>query len=93
MTEILKLPLELRRDGAKYKLVKRGLKTLMYARIAFGMIVSYEVFKIKIRKAGNINGHPFSAREKFPHHEAFGDWAKCLKTLKRAEEVFFEYEK
>jgi hypothetical protein len=91
--EIVRLPETMHRRGAVYCNVRRGEKTLMYTRVSRGLINSYEVFKIKIRKPTTIKGIALSASETFPHDEAFGKWAKCLTSIERANQVFDEYEK
>jgi len=88
----VRLPLEIRRRGATYVLVKRGVKTLIYARTVPGQDPTYEVFEIRIRKASTIKGKPIPTSEIFPHDEAFGVWAWAPWTLERAMEYFNKIE-
>ena len=89
---ISRIPETIFRRGARYNLLKRGVKTLMYERVSNGITISIEVFQIKIRKSVEVKGQYIQASERFPHDEAFGNWAKCLKTLKMANKRFDEYE-
>ncbi len=91
--EIVRLPETIHRRGAVYYNARRGKKSLIYTRVSRGLIISYEVFKIKIRKPTTIKGKAFPALEIYPYDEAFGKWAKCLKSIERANQVFDEYEK
>jgi hypothetical protein len=82
--EIKQLPPTINRRGAKYKLVKRGTKALIYARTVQGKTRSYEVFELKVRDPQIINGKPIPASERFPHDEAFGFWAWSYYSLEGA---------
>lgn len=93
MNKILKLPASLNRKGARYDLVKRGKKTLMYQQVYQGIVISYEVFRILIRKSTIIKGVFVPEKERFPHDEAFGHWATCLISKDKALQIFEEYEK
>lgn len=93
MKKIMRLPTSLNRNRARFQLVKRGKKTLIYTQIYRGLIIAYEVFMIKIRKPTILKGVFVPEKERFPHDEAFGYWAKCLTSLERALQVFEEYEK
>lgn len=86
--EIVRLPHEIKRNGATYVFVKRGLKSLVYARTVPGRDATYEVFKIKIRKPSVVKGVLLPAREIFPNDEAFGDWAWAPWSLERAMKRF-----
>lgn len=88
-----RLPLELKRRGATYVLVKRGLKSLIYARTVPGQDDTYEVFEIRIRKASTIKGKLIQSSEIFPHDEAFGKWGKAPSTLEGAMAYFEKIEK
>lgn len=89
----VRLPLEIKRRGATYVFVKRGLKCLIYARTVPGQdTTTYEVFKIKIRKQSNVSGKIIPAGEVFPNDEAFGIWAKAPLTLERAKGWFELFE-
>lgn len=87
-----RLPLELRRRGATYVLVKRGRKSLIYARTVPGQDTTYEVFEIRIRKPSTIKGKPIPSSEVFPHDEAFGKWAKAPWSLEDAMKYFEKIE-
>lgn len=90
---VKRLPLEIKRRGATYILVKRGLKSLIYARTVPGQDTTYEVFEIRIRKASTIKGKPIPSGEIFPHDEAFGLWAKAPWTLEDAMKYFEKIER
>lgn len=86
--DVVRLPLEIKRNGATYVFVKRGLKSLIYARTVPERDTTYEVFKIKIRKASIVKGVLLPANEIFPHNEAFGVWAWAPWSIERAIKRF-----
>jgi hypothetical protein len=89
----VRLPLEIKRNGATYVFVKRGLKSLVYARTVPNQDPTYEVFKIKIRKASNVKGQLIPPGEIFPHDEAFGYWAWQSYTMQGALKYFDKIER
>lgn len=89
----VRLPLEIKRNGATYVFAKRGLKSLIYARTVPEQDTTYEVFKIKIRKASKVKGHIIPPGEVFPHDEAFGYWAWQSYTEEGALKYFEKIER
>jgi len=55
--------------------------------------VAWEVFKLKTSPPKQIKGRLISARERFPHNEAFGNWAwvytSWTKALQRYNQLEF----
>ena len=93
-TTIQKLPEQLTRVGNQYQLFKRGNQTLVYAEVnSEGKHLAYEVFQIKIQKAGEMFGKWYPARERFPGSEAFGKWAWSYSTMEAAQVKFEELER
>lgn len=82
------LPIKIKKRGAKYILVERGEKSMIYKKIVLGTPDTFEVFKIKTAKEVNYRGIQMPAREIFPHDEAFGNWAWTAFTLERAYHIF-----
>ena len=48
----------------------------------------YEVFKIRIRKAGIYFGKEYPAKEIYPNNEDFGENAFCTSSLQLAEQYY-----
>jgi len=65
-------------------LIKRTKRKAMYLR-SDGY---YEVFKIKIRKAGIFFGKEYPDKEIYPNCEEFGQSAICTSSLKTAEQYY-----
>lgn len=87
--EFRPLPSEYNMANTKYvyKQVKRGEKAVMY-RLHGAEFVSFEVFKIKVRKATEMMGKHIPEREKLPGNEDFGVWAWETNTEDKAEAIF-----
>ncbi len=90
MEEIIKLPEEYRRSGYVHKLIKCGEHAVMYKVVDdLGNILTYEVFKKLISKAGiaRFGGGPpvaVPAKERKPSDESFGRWAWSIPNLGNA---------
>ena len=84
------LPEKIKRKGFTYELEKRGNKALMYRQIddEDGILVAYEVFKIKVDPPKIVFGIPLNEREVFPANEDFGKWAWACRDKDRAERRF-----
>ena len=88
------LPEKIKRKGFTYELEKRGNKALMYRQIddEDGILVAYEVFKIKVDPPKTVFGIPLNEREVFPANEDFGKWAWSCSTKDKAEKRFQDLE-
>ena len=88
------LPEKIKRKGFTYELEKRGTKALMYRQIddEDGILVAYEVFKLKVDPPKVVFGIPLNEREVFPANEDFGKWAWCCRDRERAEKRFQDLE-
>ena len=92
------LPLKIRKNGFTYVQLLRGMKTFLYEqRGPEGRVIGYEVFKEKIRSKRFIKGNRLEASIRFPHNEAFGNWAWSFgvfsskkRVLERAFNKYFE---
>lgn len=76
------LPEQFKKQGYLYTLIKRNEFKALYSQesLISGVLTGYELFYIRLRereKAGKMTGEWY---ERFPHNEAFGDWAKTLLT-------------
>jgi len=88
-----KLPEELRCNGYKYTLYKRGKRACLYAQHVAPAQRRYEVFLIKVRPEEEIFGKHYPIREVFPNNEAFGKIAWVYIKLENALKAFEELEK
>ena len=88
------LPEKIKRKGFTYELEKRGTKALMYRQIddEDGVLVSYEVFKIKVDPPKVVFGISLNEREVFPANEDFGKWAWACTNIERANRKFEDLE-
>jgi len=88
------LPEKIKRKGFIYELEKRGTKALMYRQIddEDNILVSYEVFKLKVDPPKLVFGIQLNEREVFPSNEDFGKWAWTFSTKERADKRFQEIE-
>lgn len=82
------LPEVIKKRGAYYHQIKRGNRSFIYKRSDGIGPDSYEIFKLKKAPPVNYRGMQKSARERFPHDEAFGNWAWSSYTLERAYKIF-----
>ena len=87
-----KLPDELRYNGYKYTLYKRGEKAYIYTQHVGPGIKRYEVFLIRIRPEEKIFGKLYPEREAFPANEDFGKTAWTYIKLENALKAFDEVE-
>jgi hypothetical protein len=87
----LQLPETLSRNGNEYRLYKRGKRVLVYAEGQDNQDLGYEVFKIKIAKACEVNGHYYPNRERFPGNEDFGLWAWSFVGVNRLERAMSRF--
>jgi len=86
ITEYEKLPETIHKHGNDYKLVKRNDKAAMYEQYCNDLLIGYEVFIVKVNPEFKWpNGTVNSAKEAFPHDEAFGTWAWCYMAKERKE--------
>lgn len=87
-----KLSEELRCNGYRYTLYKRGKKSCIYTQHIGPGIKRYEVFLIKTRPEEEIFGKIYPEREVFPSNEDFGyaAWTHC--EPERALKAFDELE-
>lgn len=88
--------------GRTHTLKRRGEHAFIYEITEDDKIISYEVFKRKISKAGMVKfgGSPaqfVEAKERIPSNESFGSWAWCIiysqKALDKANGYFEALEK
>jgi hypothetical protein len=88
------LPEKIKRKGFIYELEKRGTKALMYRQIddEDNILVSYEVFKLKVDPPKLVFGIQLNEREVFPSNEDFGKWAWTFSIKERADKRFQEIE-
>ena len=88
------LPEKIKRKGFTYELEKRGNKALMYRQIddEDGILIAYEVFKIKVDPPKVVFGIPLNEREVFPANEDFGKWAWACRDRERADKRFEDLE-
>jgi hypothetical protein len=91
--EYSRLPMNISKNGFEYVLISRGGKSLIYEQTYDQKIISYEVFSIKIAKAGEVFGKFYPDREVFPGNEDFGYWAWAYISLDKALDKFNELEK
>ena len=66
---------ELRKNGFTYKLIERTAHAAMYRAFLKDEPHSFEVFKIKIRPEGIVEGVKTPETEIFPSNESFGKFA------------------
>ncbi|MFC2121633.1 hypothetical protein ACFLTI_08570 [Bacteroidota bacterium] len=91
------LPLKLTKNGFNYTQVLRGKRTCIYEQRVCKGVTYFEVFLIKVKPTkkivvdGEVVGE-ISAREIFPHDEAFGYWAWSIKLYENALKKFEELE-
>ncbi len=91
--QVQKLPEQLTRVGNQYRIFKRGQQTLVYSEVnSAGKNLTYEVFQIRIQKAGEMFGTWYPDREKFPGSEDFGKWAVWCHNLEKALQWFDAFE-
>jgi hypothetical protein len=83
---------QVRKNGFDYSLKKRGKHHVIYEQKLKGRIIGYEVFKIKVKPASKVGGVWLPAKERFPHNEASGKWARSFYTWERAINKFNELE-
>lgn len=86
------LPLNLHKNTYDYTQLFRGTKSCMYEQRDSGPVVYFEVFLIRIKPERIIKGKKIPAKERFPHNEAFGDWAWSFRNYEEALWRFKELE-
>jgi len=92
--QIQRLPETLTNAGNQYHIFKRGKQTLVYGEVnSAGKKLAYEVFQIRIQKAGETFGTWYPAREKFPTSEDFGKWVWWCHNLEKALGYFVKLER
>ena len=82
------IPEKLRKNGFDYTLVHREGKIAIYKREYNRCPRGYEIFKVKIRPAGEYNGKAIPERECFPSNSDFGNNAFSCRTLEDAMACF-----
>lgn len=91
--QIQQLPEEVSRVGLRFKLYKRGVKTLMYSEVdESGNPLSYEVFRIKTQDAREVFGRSYPAGEAYPSSQDFGITAVWYHSLEDAVKWFEAWE-
>jgi hypothetical protein len=83
-----KLPSEKKYKGFEYRRMKRGENAIIYEQRWNGILIAFEVFKIRSHDAFTLAGREIPAAESWPGDNAFGVWAWSVKTFKRALERF-----
>ena len=78
------IPDKLRKNGFDYTLVLRDGDRAIYKQHVAEDCQYFEVFKIKIRKAGTFKGKPIPEREVFSSDNDFGKTAWSCNTLEKA---------
>ena len=79
---------EIRCNGYKYTLYKRGKRSCIYAQHVSPGQFRYEVFLIKTRPEEKVKGKIYPEREVFPSNETFGRSAWVYIKLENAEKAF-----
>lgn len=94
MKTIKNLPVKLCKNGFNYTQVLRGKRSCIYEQMVCEEqgIKYYEVFQIKVRPQRNVYGKEYPAKERFPHNEAFGEWAWTFRNYEDAKWRFDELE-
>lgn len=90
---MIPLPQKLRKNGFTCIQVLRGNRSCIYEQMVWEDVIYYEVFLIQVKPKRKVNGIWLEAREKFPHNEAFGNWAWTTRTHQEAYQKFLELEK
>lgn len=81
-----KLSTRISKNGFLYTLIKRTETKAMYEqRTKDGLLISHEVFKVKVIKEGEVFGTVQPEHEKFPSNEDFGVTAWSVKNRELAE--------
>lgn len=87
-----KLPEELRCNGYKYTLLKRGKKACIYTQHIGPGTKRYEVFLIRTRPEEKIRGKLYPEREVYPPTREWGISAWTYIKLEKALKAFDELE-
>ena len=90
---MLKLPLELRRNGYDYKQIYRSGMVAIYEQSDKIKKYGYEVFEIKSHNGRTIKGMYIEPSELFPSNESFGHHAWTVPTIERAMQKAEEIQK
>jgi len=92
--QIQRLPETLSRVGNHYRLYRRGENSLIYQEVDQNGngYNSFEVFRIRVRPAGEQFGKWYPTTEMFPSSEAFGKTAWWCNSLEKALEYFEKLE-
>ena len=96
---MIKLPLELKKNGVILKQLRRTEKTALYSvssqneQTKEWMVTGYEVFKIKVAKECEAFNKILPEHESVPSNESFGSSAWTYDKIETAEKKFDELEK
>lgn len=86
------LPELIRKNGFTYKLITRTREKAIYAQYCENVLISYEVFQIRVRGAqfSPLLMKQIEAIERFPGNEDFGKTAWTYRNLEKAVIKFNE---
>lgn len=83
---------KIRKNGYNYTQVQRGNRSCIYRQEVSTKVCYFEVFLIRFKPERILKGKKLEARERFPHDEAFGDWAWSIRNYDEARCRFKELE-
>lgn len=86
---IEKLPINFEKQGIAFTRLKRVNRVCLYRREGkSSALPTYEVVKLRVLKAGLVNGVEYPEREAYPNNEQFGVLGWCFDSLALAEAKF-----